>query len=121
MEPINGLTALYEILRRKISDSGAAKKKATATDRSDQAPLQQVSMVALEQQLRTKLKGLPVAAVTSPSARRMVISCLLAWELDDRLQNEPKFNALVLKVQKSIDDNAQLKARFDQVTQELSK
>jgi hypothetical protein len=122
MEPVNGLGALSEIVRRKLREGsaniaqrdGAAASSAPAANRA-------LAAGELERQLRLRLKELGTGAAQSPAARRAIVASLLLCELDERLHNEPKFHALVRTVQSSIDGDEHLRARFDAVIEQLSR
>lgn len=122
MEPISGLTALYEMLRRKIGDQADSTGRAPRNVREENAyATQRIALAELEQQIREKLREQAPGALTSAGSKRWVIASLLAWELDDRMKNEPKFNALVRTVQESIDGDARLKMKLEQIMAQLSK
>lgn len=122
MEPISGLAALYEILRRKMGASAESTGRASKTMReeSTRGTDQRLTLQELEQQIRSMCREQPPDTLKSSASKRWVIASLLAWELDDRMKNEPKFNALVRNVQESIDADARLKAKFEQVMEQLS-
>lgn len=123
MEPISGLAALCEMLRRKIGANAESTGRASKAVRDEavRPSARRVGLHQLEQQIRAKLCEQPTDALRSVASKRTVIASLLAWELDDRLKNEPKFNTLVRNVQESIDGDARLKAKFEQVMEQLSK
>lgn len=122
MEPINGLGALSEWVRQKLSESPARPTRAegSATARSHGAP-PRTATAELERHLRAKLSELGPVAAQSVAARRSIIASLLLCELDERLHNESKFNALVGDIQQAIDGDAALKMKFDALIVQLSK
>ena len=120
MEPISGLAALYEILRRKVTDGAKTEERSATTREPERQAAQRATLEELERHIRSKLKG-SRDALHTPALKRWVIGSLLSWELDDRLPNEPKFNALVRKVQQSIDADARLKAMLERVMEQLSR
>jgi hypothetical protein len=123
MEPINGLGALSEIVRRKLREGSASvapRDDATTTQSNLNAP-RQLAVGELEKQLRIKLRELGPSAAQSPAARRSIVASLLLCELDERLHNEPKFHALVRTVQSSIDSDERLRAKFDAVLEQLAR
>lgn len=122
MEPISGLAALYEILRRKIDASADSTGRTSKAVREAPARAtdKRLTLQELEQQIRSMCREQPADTLKSSASKRWVIASLLAWELDDRLKNEPKFNALVRNVQESIDADARLKAKFEQIMEQLS-
>src|SRR5688500_9399768 len=122
MEPISGLAALYEILRRKAgARTESTGKSLTQAHQPARAPAQRIQFAELEQQIRTRLQAQPHDSLTSAASKRWVIASLLSWEYDARLQNEPKFNALVRTAQQAIDGDPALKARFERVLEQLSR
>jgi hypothetical protein len=122
MEPVNGLGALSEIVRRKLREgaSSSARKDGAAHEPA-RAGAQRLAIGELERQLRIKLKELGPDALKSPSAKRSIIASLLICELDERLHNESKFNALVRGIQQSIDEDENLRTRFNSVIEQLSR
>jgi hypothetical protein len=121
MDPISGLAALYEILKRRATDRAPSTDRSSGSTRTDAraAPLR-TSFEELQRQIRLKLASLPKESLASPATKRWVIGTLLSWELHEDSRNEPKFAALVQGVQQSIDADARLKARFERVMEELS-
>jgi len=127
MDPINGLGPLTEIVRRKLREGASAERGSGIARRSSSSVRPEVSeqtrrlaVGELEKQLRLKLKELGPEAAHSPGARRVIIASLLMCELDDRLHNESRFNLLVRAIQRSIDEDERLRARFDAVINQLS-
>jgi hypothetical protein len=122
MEPVNGLGALSEIVRRKLREGASSSaRKDGATHEPARAGAQRLAIGELERQLRIKLKELGPDALKSPSAMRSIIASLLICELDERLHNESKFNALVRGIQQSIDEDENLRTRFNSVIEQVSR
>jgi len=120
MDPISGLAALYEILKRRATDRSHSTNRAAGSARNEARGAVRPSFDELQQQIRLKLSGLPREQLASAATKRWVIAALLSWELHEGAQNEPKFAALVQRVQQSIDGDARLKARFERVMEQLS-
>lgn len=120
MRPIDGITALFEILRRQVNGTGEANRSTSSSRAPQLRVAEPVPLKTLESRLRSRLKGLPAGVLLSTETKRMVIGTLLTWELDERLQSESKFNALVGRVQRSIDTDERLRRKFERVIQELS-
>jgi hypothetical protein len=123
MDPINGLSALYEILRRQVTAKAqpAGRTARSAGESATRAPTARGELIELERQLRAGLKEQTRDALFSPASKRWVIASLLSWELEPAMQNEPKFNALVASVQRSIDADARLKVKFEGVLEQLCR
>lgn len=122
MDPISGLAALYEVLRRKAGSRMESKgRSADAPGDAGRARDGRVEFAELERQIRAKLREQSPGARLSSVSKRWVIASLLCWEFDSRLQNEPKFQALVRSVQDSIDGDAKLRLMFEGVIDQLSR
>lgn len=126
MDPVNGLTLLAELLRRKLAESSTqgAEKKTRVSGEAPSAsapPAGRAPLEELERQLRAKFRELAPEAKRSREVRHWIIESLLAWEYDGRMRNEPKFSALVQNVQRSIDEDPRLRARFDETLEHLSR
>jgi hypothetical protein len=121
MDPIGGLAALYEILKRKAADRAPSKDKSAGAAHAEvRAALQRPSIEELQRQIQSKLASLPRDAVASVATKRWVIGTLLSWEMHGDARHEPKFAALVQGVQQSIDADARLRAKFERVMEHLS-
>jgi hypothetical protein len=120
MEPINGLERLTELVRRKSAEAAAADKPRGAQQPAadGQRP---ASVGALEQQIQRKVKQLGLNATTPAALQRVVIEAMLAWEFGaDDMHNEPKFAALVNRVQRHIDTEPALRKQFETVVSQLA-
>jgi hypothetical protein len=122
MEPLDGLSSLSELVRLKLQKgTSTATRKDGATTATPNPKAQHLALAELERQLRLKLKELGPGAARGASARRSIIASLLICELDARLHNESRFNALVRSIQKSIDEDERLRTRFDALIEQLSR
>jgi len=122
MEPVNGLGALSEIVRRKLREGAVSgARKSGATSEPPRARSQRLAIGEIERQLRVTLKELGAAGAQSSAAKRSIIASLLMCEYDERLHNESKFNALVRSIQQSIDEDENLRTRFNSVIEQLSR
>src|SRR5687768_16821360 len=97
-----------------------SKERAADTTRAAASAPQRPTFDELQGQIRLKLSGLPRESLASPANKRWVIASLLSWELYEGSRNEPKFAALVLGVQQSIDADAHLRATFERLMDDLS-
>ena len=122
MEPVNGLGALSEIVRRKLREGAVnGDRKSGTVSEPPRARSQRLAVGEIERQLRLTLKELGPAGVQSSAAKRSIIASLLMCEYDERLHNESKFNALVRSIQQSIDEDENLRTRFNSVIEQLSR
>lgn len=122
MEPLNGLGALSDWVRQRLSEPATRLTRKDASGDAQVSAGQRRSAVAeLEKHLRARLRELGPAAAQSVAARRSIIASLLICELDERLHNESKFNALVAEIQQAIDGDAALKVKFDALIAQLSR
>jgi hypothetical protein len=110
MEPIDGLDKLLRLLRaerRTAAPSGAGFEHA------------QVARPTIEQELRTRIRQLRDASASQHSIDQAVIGTMLAWEFSDELYNESKFNALVQRVHRHIENEPQIKAALHRIIEQL--
>jgi hypothetical protein len=122
MEPISGLAALYQILRRKVGgEANAPERMPKAPGEASRPVAARATLQDVERQIRGKLKGSGSDTASSPAAKRWVIASLLSWELDSRLQNEAKFKALVRNVHESIEADPRLRAKLERAMEQLSR
>jgi len=122
MEPVNGLGALSDWVRQRLSEASARPtRKEGSSSAAAHSSTRRTAVVDLERHLRARLSELGPAAAQSVAARRSIIASLLICELDERLHNESKFNALVSEIQQAIDGDAGLRMKFDALILQLSK
>lgn len=121
MDPINGLSALSQILRRKIE--GARDAEHTDTPAGQTRGNSPTSLMPrdLEALLRSKIRALDPNVRQAASVRRWVIAVILTSEFDSRLHNEPKFNRMLKNLERMIDADTRLKAKVERVMEQLSK
>lgn len=121
MESINSLSALSQLLRRKVSetDAGLSRPASSSGDATETAPTA-TALRGLELQVRMKLNELGPGAGKSTGFRRWMIALVLGCEHGPRLQTEPRFIAMVQSVLQAVERDARLKAKFDSVVAELS-
>lgn len=121
MEPINGLEKLARLLRSK---AGAKTSRAERQGVSSATPSKRgaslSSQGAMEQELRIKVKQLTKLSASPQTIGQAVIGTMLAWEFDDALYSEPKFNALVQQVYRHIESEPKIKAAFQQIIDQLN-
>lgn len=122
MEPVNGLGPLSQLLRRKVgaSDTSASQRE-SSTVSTAQSQAVRTAIEDIERRVRLKLKDLRPGANKSTGFRRWVISLVLTYEYNPRVQTEPKFIAMVQSVVRLLESDADLRAKFDSVMDELSK
>jgi hypothetical protein len=121
MDPVNGLGPLSQLLRRTVSARDASSPQRESRDVSTgQSQAVRTAVEDIERRVRSKLKDLGPGAARSAGFRRWVISLVLTYEYNPRVQTEPRFVAMVQSVLRSLEDDAGLRARFDGVMDELS-
>lgn len=119
MEPIDGLEKLARLMRSKATDKAPRADRRGAQTSNERPPLP--PQAAMEQELRAKVRQLTQLAASPQSISQAVISTMLAWEFNDKLHNEPKFNVLVQQVYRHIEDEPKIKAAFQQIVDQLSR
>lgn len=120
MKPIDGLDRLAGLLRMRIQGTRTDTSTRPAGRQPPQtAPGSRRPVAALEQALRARIRQLRQQAGPQDAVDRAVIGTMLAWELDDRLHNEPKFNALVQQVLRHIHNDPALEQAFRQVLEQI--
>jgi hypothetical protein len=122
MEPVNGLGPLSQLLRQKAgaSEASAPQRESGAADAAG-SPAVRTAVEDIERRVRLKLKDLGPGAGKSAGFRRWVISLVLTYEYNPRVQTEPKFVAMVQSVLRALEGDAGLQERFDSVMDELSR
>lgn len=120
MKPIAGLDQLASLLQRRV----ATLRTDTAIPPHGQgpaaaAPHSRRSTASLEQVLRVRVRQLRQQPGAPDAVDRAVIGLMLSWEQDGRLQNEPRFNALVQRVQQHIRNDPALEQAFRRVIDQL--
>lgn len=120
MEPIDGLEKLMRLIRSKATKKiSRADGSGASTSYSPSARPQLPPQAAMEQELRTKIRQLTELSASPQTVSLAVIGTLLAWEFDDSLHNEPKFNTLVQQVHLHIESEPRIKAAFLRIIDRL--
>jgi len=121
MEPINGLSKLAELIRRKGVEAGSASDKAAGTKPAGAHDESPPAALDLEQQIRGKLRQLQRSSATPAALRRVVIESMLVWEYRAEIHNEPKFATLVNQVQRHIEDEPEIKRALEKLIAQLTQ
>jgi len=120
MEPIQGLERLVQLLRRrsvqKTAGEGAQTSGAVAA-----SPSRRLSKADLEQDLRVKIRQLRQSSASPQSIGRVVLESMLAWEFGVDLRNEPKFAALVQRVQRHVESEPALTLALERLIRQLAR
>jgi hypothetical protein len=125
MDPIGGLDRLTELIRRKTAETGTAAEKSAAakgaSGEQNAAAQQRPTAAVFEQQIQAKIRQMQQAAAAPAALRRVVIEAMLAWEFRSDLHNEPKFAALINRVQGHIESEPDVLQAFEKLVKQLSK
>lgn len=120
MEPIDGLDKLLRLLRTKASEKTTRTQRQTTATPGAGSERAQVGRPTVEQELRTRIRQLRGASASQPAIDQAVIGTMLAWEFSDELYNEPKFNDLVQRVYRHIEDEPRIKAALHRIIEQLN-
>lgn len=105
-----------------VIDIARVKLTATApTKRIPKKSAQTAPQDLLEQRLRSKIKQLMQQPTPPQTVAQSVIGTLLTWEFNDALHFEPKFNALLQRVQQHIENEPMLNTALQKIIEQLSQ
>lgn len=123
MDPVNGLSKIIELLKQRAGEAPAAKSKfspnAHRLDHRAATGTEKLSKDALRIQITQAIRELS-ASRDPKAARQVFLSSVLAWEFGPEILQDAGFADLIHEVEKMIDDEPDLAARFDDLLQELS-
>jgi hypothetical protein len=107
-------TSAFTIDNTKFSAPAAIKKIKNKTAQTAPQDL-------LEQHLRGKIKQLMQQPAPQQAVVQGVIGALLAWEFNDAMCFEPKFNTLLQRVQEHIENEPTLNNALHKMIAQLSE
>lgn len=119
MEPIDGLGKLTHLLRSKAA--GHTERRNRNADKTHTASPHTLTAATMPHFLRAKIREMQQHRATTDSIARRVISTMLSGTADSPLHDEPRFIALVARVQEHIEDDPALKTAFAQVMAQLNR
>lgn len=116
MDPINSLSRIMEMLRRRELSQperpGLKKNTPNKTGHSQSAP--KTSLQQLEQQITARIKKLPPDEPgTTHKAAGIFIESVLAWEFGQELLQDRRFSEIIKKVETMIEHDPQLKNEME--------
>ncbi len=113
MDPVNGISQIVQILRRKLADRATPRVAGDATSMApDRAPAQKASAEEVRRKISARIQRLTIEERKGPRAAQIFVESIIAWEFGDEVLQDPKFADLAKEVFDTIAADAQISARL---------
>lgn len=126
MDPINGISQIMQILRRKLGEQSTDANSKTGTSRQTSPTGQQErsekpSAEEIQRKIGDRIKALNEDEREGTKATLVFVESVLVWEFGDKLLQDPKFAELSKQVAHTISQDRTASAQMQNLLSELKR
>lgn len=113
MDPINSLSRMIELLRRRVSSTAPTERASKTGVRTRQSQTTRPTRAALKAQIARRLEALDSDDPAHDArASRIFVEAIIAWEFGDEIVNDPKYADMIAQIDGQLQADEQIRSRF---------